>query len=211
MNMFNTKLSPVEIDQNCPALKRFPEEYWHRNFSIYRKFTVCKSGVYQKCTGSEPEVKYFEIMKDLAVGSLMKVNSSSSYMSRTILVRGVFKLSSLSDWLKYREPSLAQFEIPIEGKIFENQIGKWLLHYGPQYKGEVPLCIHQDIETLGNVNLIITNIFVLVVGVMFLRHFRHSQTLGKMVFSIFHCIKDRFILALESHSVAKEQNNALES
>ena len=126
----------------------------------------------------------------------MKENSNSSYMSRTILVRGVFKLSSLSDWLKYREPSLAQFEIPIEGKIFENQIGKWLLHYGPQYKGEVPLCIHQDIETLGNVNLIITNIFVLVVGVMFLRHFRHSQTLGKMVFSIFHCIKDRFYVTM---------------
>ena len=156
--------------------------------------------------GSEAEVKYFEIIKDLAVGSLMKENSNSSYMSRIILVRGVFKLCSPSDWLKYRAPSLAQtqFEIPIEGKIFENQIGKWLLHYGPQYKGEVPLCIHQDIESLGNVNLIITNIFVLVVGVMFLRHFRHSQTLGKMVFSIFHCIKDRFILALESHRLNQE-------
>ena len=99
---------------------------------------------------------------------------------------------------------LYQFENPPKGKIFENQIGKWLIHYGPQYKGEVPLCIHQDIESLGNVNLIITNIFVLVVGVMFLRHFRHSQTLGKMVFSIFHCIKDRFILALESHNVTRE-------
>ena len=119
-----------------------------------------------------------------------------------------------SDWLIRRERSLARsinLKTLRKGKIFENQIGKWLIHYGPQYKGEVPLCIHQDIESLGNVNLIITNIFVLVVGVMFLRHFRHSQTLGKMVFSIFHCIKDRFILALESHSVAKKQNNALES
>ena len=48
MNMFNTKLSPVEIDQNCPALKKFPEEYWHRNFSIYRNFTFCKSEVNRK-------------------------------------------------------------------------------------------------------------------------------------------------------------------
>lgn len=139
----------------------------------------------------------------------MKKNSSSSYMSRIILVRWVFKLSSLSDWLIYRECSLAcciNLKNPPKGKIFENQIGKWLIHYGPQYKGEVPLCIHQDIESLGNVNLIITNIFVLVVGVMFLRHFRHSQTLGKMVFSIFHCIKDRFYvtMSLESFNGARE-------
>ena len=111
-------------------------------------------------------------------------------MWKTILVRLVFKLVLISCALNLinNEAILKN----LKGKIFEGEIGNWLLHYGPQYKGEVPLCIHQDIESLGNVNLIITNIFVLVVGVMFLRHFRHSQTLGKMVYSIFHCIKGRF-------------------
>ena len=65
MNMFDTKLSPVEIDQNCPKLKSFPQEYWHRNFSIsftefipeiYRKYTGSKPKVISKLTESVPEV-----------------------------------------------------------------------------------------------------------------------------------------------------------
>ena len=64
--------------------------------------------MYQKLFGSKLEVECFENIKDLAVGSLMKKNSSSSCMSRIILVRGVFKLSLLSDWLIYRERSLAR-------------------------------------------------------------------------------------------------------
>ena len=31
--MFDTKLSPADMDKDCPALKKFSSEYWHRNFS----------------------------------------------------------------------------------------------------------------------------------------------------------------------------------
>ena len=31
--MFDTKLSPADMDKDCPALKKFSSEYWHRKFS----------------------------------------------------------------------------------------------------------------------------------------------------------------------------------
>ena len=54
MNMFDTKLSPVEIDQNCPKLKNFPQEYWHRNF--FNIILRILPRLYRKCTGSVPEI-----------------------------------------------------------------------------------------------------------------------------------------------------------
>ena len=41
-----------------------------------------------------------------------------------------------------------------EGKLFEGEVGDWLIHYGPNYEGSVPLCFHSAIQDLGSCNKI---------------------------------------------------------
>ena len=62
MNMFDTILTPTDMDKSCPALKNYPSEYWHRNFLNLltlgvTNFEETKTGsLNRKSTGSPPEV-----------------------------------------------------------------------------------------------------------------------------------------------------------
>ena len=60
----------------------------------------------------------------------MKENSNNSYTSRTILVRGVFKLRPFSDWLIYRKPGLAETRSIILETLLREKFSKIKLENG---------------------------------------------------------------------------------
>ena len=65
MNMFDTILTPADMDKSCPALKNYPSEYWHRNFFNINSHTLTQPEVllYEKMTRSccwEPDEDKFK-------------------------------------------------------------------------------------------------------------------------------------------------------
>ena len=73
-----------------------------------------------------------------------------------------------------------------EGRLFSSEsVQEW---FGSAIE-TVPVCYFEKVKAVGYSNFLLTHLSAVVAGIIFLRHFRTTRLFGRMIYSIFICVK----------------------
>ena len=73
-----------------------------------------------------------------------------------------------------------------EGRLFNSEsVQEW---FGSAIE-TVPVCYFDRVKAVGYTNFLLTHLSAVVAGIIFLRHFRTTRLFGRMIYSIFICVK----------------------